>query len=109
MTTPPIEPPDEPQELPPAGQLAPHAPRYETGPLVITTLVTVIVLTGLTLLNYFLGLLAPLTLIVALFFIRATASARRRSIVTGIILGSGIGLLTTAGVCTGILTGSSSA
>jgi hypothetical protein len=109
MTTPPIEPPDEPLEVPHAGLPEPRPPRYETAPLVVTTVVTVVVLTGLTLLNPFFGLLAPLTLIVALFFIRASASARRRSIVTGVILGAGLGLLTTAGVCTGLFTGSSGA
>ena len=39
MTTPPIEPPDEPLDLPEAGLPTPRPPRYETRTLVVTSLV----------------------------------------------------------------------
>ena len=119
MTTPPIEPP-EPEPTDPNGAVPPQVPsgaegaeasylpprRYETRTLWVTAIITVLVLSGLTAIIQPFGLLAPLTLIMALFFIRKDATAHRRSIVTGVILGSGIGLLTTAGICTGIFNGS---
>ena len=126
MTTPPPDLPDEP-ELPDAAQVpplpdemdlpqVPAAPdstavpsRYDSRTLIYTTVATVVVIAIATAVFQPIAIVVPVLLIVSLFFIRRDASKKRRSIVTGLILGFGIGLLVSAGICIGILSRTSGA
>lgn len=99
MTESPAPEPIEPEPVtPPSGS-------YDMSAFWRATVITVLVIAGVTWLIPFAGLLVPVVLVATLFFIRASNSPQRRGAVAGVLLGCGIGLLVTAGLCTAIFSG----
>jgi Flp pilus assembly protein TadB len=80
--------------------------RYDSRTVWLTAgIVVLIVAVGTWLLPY-LGLAVPLALLISVFFLAAkNQTVRYRSVLAGILIGLGVGLLVTAGVCTAIFSG----
>lgn len=80
--------------------------RYNSRTVWLTAgIVVLIVAVGTWLLPY-LGLAVPLALLISVFFLAAkNQTVRYRSVLAGILLGLGVGLLVTAGLCTAIFSG----
>jgi FtsH-binding integral membrane protein len=79
---------------------------YDSRTLWLTAgIVVLIVAVGTWLLPY-IGLVVPLVLLVSVFFLAAkNQTVRYRSVLAGLLIGLGVGLLVTAGVCTAIFSG----
>lgn len=124
MTIPP-ELPEEPNPfatpeggpIPPPPPVPPDTPQYRYGPgdprrydgrtMLWTAGIIVLVIAIGTWLVPFIGLLVPLVLFVALFFLLAKdPTVRYRSVLAGVLVGLGLGLIVTAGLCTAIFSGS---
>ena len=78
---------------------------YDEKVLWRTTAWTVGICALATYLFFFVALAIPLVMLVTLFFISKKNSPQKRARVAGIILGCGIGLLVSAGVCSAIANG----
>jgi Flp pilus assembly protein TadB len=80
--------------------------RYDSRTVWLTAgIVVLIVAVGTWLLPY-LGLAVPLALLISVFFLAAkNQTVRYRSVLAGILIGLGVGLLVTAGLCTAIFSG----
>lgn len=109
--------PPESGPIPPPPPMPPDTSHYRYGPgdprrydsrtMLWTSGIIVAVIAIGTWLVPFIGLLVPLALFVALFFLLAKdPTVRYRSVLAGVLLGLGVGLLVTAGVCTAIFNGS---
>jgi len=69
--------------------------------------IVVVIIAVATWLVPFIGLAVPVALLVSLLFLAAkNKSVRYRSVLAGLLLGLGVGLLVTAGLCTAIFSGS---
>jgi hypothetical protein len=80
--------------------------RYDSRTLWWTAGTVVLVVAVATWLLPFIGLLVPLALLVSVFFLAAkNQTVRYRSVLAGLLLGLGVGLLVTAGLCTAIFSG----
>lgn len=78
---------------------------YDEKVLWRTTAWTVGICALATYLFFFVALAIPLVMLVTLFFISKKNSPQKRARVAGIILGCGIGLLVSAGVCGALANG----
>ena len=116
MTTPPPEPPSVPDDasgplpppppLPPAPGDAAGPRKYDTRTMLWTAGITVLVIAVLSWLVPPAGLLVPVVLFVALFFLlQKDPTVRYRSVLAGLLLGLGVGLFVTAGVCSAVFSG----
>jgi hypothetical protein len=123
MTTPPelpeeptpFEPPDQsPGPIPPPPPL-PNVPsegededrRFDTRAMLWTAGIILVVIAVASWLLPPAGLLVPVALFVSLFFLlNSHPTVRYRSVLAGVLLGLGLGLFVTAGVCTAVLNGS---
>ncbi len=98
-----------PPPLPPAGGVgAPGAAkRYDSRKLMWTAGIVVLVVAVATWIFPPVGLLVPVILFVSLFFLLGVErSVTYRSVLTGLLLGLGLGLIVTAGLCSAIFSGS---
>ena len=83
------------------------AKRYDGRKVVWTAVVVVLVIAVGTWVFPPVGLLVPVILFISLFFLLGVEkSVTYRSVLTGLLLGLGLGLLVTAGLCTAIFNGS---
>lgn len=118
MTTPPelpeepnpFQPPDEsagPMQPPPRDPYAVEQPRrYDGRTIAWTTGIILVVIALASWLFPFVGLLVPVLLLAALLFlIKQNQTVTYRSVLAGVLLGFGLGLLVTAGVCTAVFSG----
>jgi hypothetical protein len=83
------------------------AKRYDHRKLLWTAGIVVLVVAVATWIFPPVGLLVPVILFVSLFFLFGVdRSVAYRSVLTGLLLGLGLGLIVTAGLCTAIFSGS---
>ena len=80
--------------------------RYDSRTVWLTAGIVVLVVAVATWLLPLIGLAVPLALLISVFFLAAkNQTVRYRSVLAGILIGLGVGLLVTAGVCTAIFSG----
>lgn len=80
--------------------------RYDSRTVWLTAGIVVLVVAVATWLLPFIGLAVPVLLLVSLLFLAAkNQTVRYRSVLAGLLLGLGVGLLVTAGLCTAIFSG----
>lgn len=108
----PFEPPDESSApIPPPPPVAydegtTPPKRYDTRVMLWTAGILLVVIAIASWLFPPLGLLVPVALFVSLFFLlNSNPTVRYRSILAGVLLGLGLGLFVTAGVCTAVFNG----
>ena len=104
----PIQPPPPPPPTDTSGyRYGPGDPRrYDSKTMLWTAGIIVLVIAVGTWLVPFIGLLVPVVLFVALFFLLAKdQTVRYRSVLAGVLLGLGLGLIVTAGVCQAVFSG----
>ena len=81
--------------------------RYDGRKILWTAGIVVLVIAVATWLFPPVGLLVPVVLFISLFFLLGVEkSVTYRSVLTGLLLGIGLGLIVTAGLCTAIFNGS---
>lgn len=103
-------PPELPEESnslqPPDAAETQSGSRYDSRTLWWTAGIVVLVVAVATWLLPFIGLAVPVLLLVSLLFLAAkNQTVRYRSVLAGLLLGLGVGLLVTAGLCTAIFSG----
>lgn len=105
----PVPPPPPPPPPPPQPEYrysAGEQRRYDTRTMLWTTGIVVAVVAVATWIVPFVGLLVPLVLIASLFFLlNSNPTVRYRSVLAGVLLGLGIGLFVTAGICSAVFSG----
>lgn len=80
--------------------------RYDGRTVWATAGIVVLIIAVGTWLVPFIGLAVPVVLLVSLIFLAAkNQSTRYRSVLAGLLIGLGVGLLITAGLCTAIFSG----
>ena len=80
--------------------------RYDSRTVWLTAGIVVLVVAVATWLLPLIGLAVPLALLISVFFLAAkNQTVRYRSVLAGLLLGLGVGLLVTAGLCTAIFSG----
>lgn len=80
--------------------------RYDGRTVWLTAGIVVLIVAVATWLLPYIGLALPLVLLVSVFFLAAkNQTVRYRSVLAGLLIGLGVGLLVTAGLCTAIFSG----
>jgi hypothetical protein len=95
-----------PPEMPEDSNAYQSGSRYDSRTVWWTVGIVVLIIAVGTWLVPFIGLAVPVVLLVSLFFLAAkNQSVRYRSVLAGLLIGLGVGLLITAGLCTAIFSG----
>ena len=80
--------------------------RYDSRTVWWTAGIVVVIVAVGTWVDPLVGLVVPVALLISLFFLAAkNPTTRYRSILAGLMLGLGVGLIVTAGLCTAIFSG----
>ena len=80
--------------------------RYDSRTVWWTAGIVVLIVAVGTWVDPLVGLVVPVALLISLFFLAAkNPTTRYRSILAGLMLGLGVGLIVTAGLCTAIFSG----